>query len=90
VKKILGYEPEEVLGKYYFDFFHPDEKKGLMAAATKAFEHRRSFRKFINRNVCKDGKTIAVLSTSGVPLFDAGGKFLGYRGADIDITDQFR
>ena len=89
VKKILGYEPEEVLGKYYFDFFHPDEKKRLMKAATMAFEHKKSFRKFINRNVCKDGKTLVVLSTSGVPLFDAEGNFMGYRGADMDITNQY-
>ena len=89
VKKILGYEPEEVLGKYFFDFFHPDEKKKLMKATTKAFEHKKSFRKFINQNLCKDGKTLVVLSTSGVPLFDAEGKFIGYRGADMDITDQY-
>ena len=89
VKKILGYEPEEVLGKYFFDFFHPDEKKRLMKATTKAFEDKKSFRKFINQNVCKDGKKTVVLSMSGVPLFDEGGKFLGYRGADLDITDQF-
>ena len=89
VKKILGYEPEEVLGKYYFDFFHPDEKKKLVKVTTKAFEYRRSFRKFINRNVCKDGKTIVVLLTSGVPLFDAEGNFMGYRGADMNITDHY-
>ncbi len=89
VKKILGYEPEEVLGNFFFDFFHPDEKKRLMKATTKAFEHKKSFRKFINRNVCKDGKTAVVLSTSGVPLFDAEGNFIGYRGADMDITDQY-
>lgn len=89
VKKILGYEPEEVLGKYFFDFFHPDEKKKLMKATTEAFEHKKSFRKFINKNLCKDGKTLVVLSTSGVPLFDAEGNFIGYRGADMDITDQY-
>ena len=89
VKKILGYEPEEVLGKYFFDFFHPDEKKKLMKATTMAFEHKKSFRKFTNQNLCKDGKTLVVLSTSGVPLFDAEGNFIGYRGADMDITDQY-
>ena len=39
--------------------------------------------------LCKDGKTLVVLSTSGVPLFDAEGNFIGYRGADMDITDQY-
>jgi len=89
VKKILGYEPKEVLGKYYFDFFHPDKKKRLKKVTTEAFEQKKFFRKFINRNVCKDGKTIVVLSTSGVPLFDEKGNFIGYRGADLDITDQY-
>ena len=89
VKKILGYEPKEVLGKYYFDFFHPDEKKRLKKLTTEVFEKKKPFRKFINRNVCKDGKTIVVLSTSGVPLFDQKGNFIGYRGADLDITDQY-
>ncbi len=89
VKKILGYEPEEMLGKYYYDFFHPDEKNELMEVTAKAFEHKRSFRKFINRNLCKDGETVVVLSTSGVPLFDEEGNFRGYRGADMDITDQY-
>jgi PAS domain S-box-containing protein len=89
VKKILGYEPKEALGKYYFDFFHPDEKKRLKKLTTEVFEKKKPFRKFINRNVCKDGKTIVVLSTSGVPQFDEQGNLIGYRGADLDITDQY-
>ena len=28
-KKILGYEPEELIGKNCFDFVHPDDKKNL-------------------------------------------------------------
>lgn len=89
VKKILGYEPEEILGKYYFDFFHPDDKKRLIKTTTKVFEHKKSFRKFINRNICKDGKTAVILSTSGVPVYDSQGDFMGYRGADTDITGQY-
>lgn len=89
VKQILGYEPEEVLGKHYFDFFHQDEKKRLAKESLKAFEQKESFRQFINRNVCKDGKTVVVLSTSGVPLFESEGTFIGYRGADTDITDRY-
>ena len=32
--------------------------------------------------------TIVWLSTSGVPVLDASGNLLGYRGADIDITER--
>lgn len=28
-KKVLGYEPEEMIGKHSFDFLHPDDKKKL-------------------------------------------------------------
>jgi PAS domain S-box-containing protein len=27
VKSVLGYEPNEVVGKFFYDFFHPDEKE---------------------------------------------------------------
>jgi PAS domain S-box-containing protein len=87
VKQILEYEPEEVLGKYFFDFFDPNEKASLKQKALKTFESKKRYRKFINRNVRKDGKTV-VLSTSGVPIIDKKGMLIGYRGADTDITEQ--
>ena len=87
VKQILGYEPAEVLGKYFFDFFDPDEKAILKQKALKTFESKKRYRKFINRNVRKDGKMV-ILSTSGVPIIDKKGVLIGYRGADTDITEQ--
>jgi PAS domain S-box-containing protein len=88
VRHILGYKPDEVVGKFFYDFFHPDEKKQIKKAAFKTFSLKKPFRKFINRNVSKDGKTV-VLLTSGVPLLNAKGKLIGYRGADTDITEQY-
>jgi PAS domain S-box-containing protein len=88
VSRILGYEPNEVIGKSFYDFFHPDEKKQLKKTALKFFSLKRPFRRFINRNVCKDGDTV-ILLTSGVPLLDAKGSLIGYRGADTDITEQY-
>ncbi|MGA9536746.1 MAG: PAS domain S-box protein [Desulfobacterales bacterium] len=88
VKQILGYKPNEVVGKFFYDFFHPDEKMQLKKAAFRTFSLKKPFRKFINRNVCKDGKMV-VLLTSGVPVLDAKGTLIGYRGADTDITDQY-
>lgn len=87
VKDILGYEPEEVIGKFFYDFFTPDQKSVLMKSAFKHFSCRKPFRKFINKNVSKNGKTV-ILSTSGVPVVNKEGKIVGYRGADTDITDQ--
>jgi len=87
VEKILGYKPEEVLGKHFYDLFHPEEREELKNAAFEVFAKELPFREFINRNVHKNGKTVVWLSTSGVPTRNKEGKLLGYRGVDIDITD---
>jgi PAS domain S-box-containing protein len=47
------------------------------------------FRDFVYRTVSRDGSPVYVRS-SGKPLFDAGGSFLGYRGTGTDITATIR
>ena len=89
VKAILGYEPEEVLGKHFSDFFHPKDKEKMLTEASKAFDQRFPFRKFINQNVHKDGNKKVFLLTSGFPVFASEGAFSGYRGADMDVTEQY-
>ena len=85
VEQLLGYTPEEILGKYFYDFFLPDEREELKNAALAAFAAKQTFRDFLNPNLHKDGRTVQ-LSTSGIPILDEQGNLLGYRGADIDIT----
>ena len=64
VEEILGYKPEEVLKKHFYDLFHPEDRQELKKAAFEVFSKKQPFREFINRNVHKDGKTVW-LSTSG-------------------------
>ncbi len=88
VEKLLGYKPEEIIGKkHFYEMFHPEDRENLKKVAFSAFKEKSSFRDFINRNVHKNGNTVW-LSTSGVPILDDGGNLLGYRGADIDVTDR--
>jgi len=89
VEKILGYKQEEVLGKHFYDFFHPDDREELKSAAFEVFAEKKAFRDFVNRNMHKNGKTVW-LSTSGSPILDEKGSLLGYRGADTDITERER
>jgi diguanylate cyclase (GGDEF)-like protein/PAS domain S-box-containing protein len=85
VERILGYKPEEILGKHFYDFFHPEDRDDLKKAAFDTFAAIKPFREFTNRNIHKNG-TIVWLSTSGVPIVDKAGNLLGYRGADSDIS----
>ncbi len=88
VEKILGYKQEELVGKmHFYDLFTPDVRKDLKEAAFEVFSRRETFTKFVNPNVHKNGN-IVFLETSGLPVLDKKGNFLGYRGADADITDR--
>jgi PAS domain S-box-containing protein len=89
VEEVLGYEPDEVLEKHFYDLFYPEDREELGKAAFGVFAQKRPFRGFINRCVHKSGKTVW-LSTSGVPILDEEGNLLGYRGADTDITERKR
>ena len=85
---LLGYQPEEIVGKkHFYDFFLQEEREELKNAAFEVFNQRQPFREFINRNVNKNGETVLV-STSGIPILDNHGNLLGYRGADINITES--
>jgi len=87
VEQILGYKSDEVLGKYFYDFFLPEEREQLKEAAFEVLARRERFTSFINRNIHKSGRII-ILETSGVPIIGSDGRLLGYRGSDRDITES--
>jgi PAS domain S-box-containing protein len=88
VEKILGYTPEELVGKkHFFDLFASSVREELMATASQVNADRQSFRDFPNPNVSKSGK-IVYLETSGAPVLDPAGNLVGYRGAAADVTGR--
>jgi PAS domain S-box-containing protein len=87
VRDILGYEPEEVLGRTPFDLMPPDEAKRVADIFTPIARSQTAFKELENINLNKDGHPV-VLETSGVPIIDINGNFSGYRGIDRDITDR--
>lgn len=85
VQAILGYAPEELLGKKPFDLMPDDEATHIVEAFAAITAKREPFKKLHNINRHKDGRFI-ILETNGVPFFDEKGNLLGYRGMDHDIT----
>ena len=85
---ILGYSSNEIVGKkHFYDFFVPELAEQLKKDAFQAFADKSGFKRFENANIHKDGH-IVILSTTGMPVLDAEGNLLGYRGVDTDITEQ--
>lgn len=85
VTVMLGYPPEQVLGKTPFDFMPPAEALRVGQAFGAIVAAQQPFSGLLNRNQRADG-SIVELETSGVPLFDAQGRLTGYRGIDRDIS----
>ncbi len=85
VKKILGYEPEEILGRHYLELFTPGNRHRWESQISPSVPFQHRFTKIINRYRHKNGHEVYTEST-GLPIFDEHGKLLKWRGVDHDIT----
>ena len=86
VTDLLGFPPEEVIGKTPFDFMPPGEAERVARAFLEIVMEKRAFSGLVNRNQRADGRVV-VLETSGIPLFDENGELRGYRGVDRNISN---
>jgi PAS domain S-box-containing protein/putative nucleotidyltransferase with HDIG domain len=87
IRDLLGYKPEEVLGKTPFDLMPPEEAVRVQGIFEQLQTARQPVIALENINCHKDGHPV-VLETSGIPFFDAEGHLKGYRGVDRDITER--
>ncbi|WP_017315856.1 PAS domain S-box protein [Mastigocladopsis repens] len=87
VCEILGYQPQEVLGKTLFELMLPEEAKRFANRLGSIAAVQQPFKCLEFAVIHKDGHLV-ILEGSGVPIFDAEGKFRGYRGIDRDITER--
>ncbi|MDY6989646.1 MAG: response regulator [Thermodesulfobacteriota bacterium] len=87
VETILGLRPEEVIGRHFYDFLHPDQEEEVKKLGAEVFAEGKPFKGIVNRKVRTDGETV-IVETSGVPVLDKAGSFLGYRGVVRDITER--
>ncbi len=84
---MLGYEPQEIVGKTPFDLMPPEEAGRMREAFASFAGQAKPFRRLENVNRRKDGRLV-VMETNGAPVLDAQGKLAGYRGIDRDITER--
>ncbi|WP_285906752.1 sensor domain-containing diguanylate cyclase [Pseudodesulfovibrio pelocollis] len=84
---VLGRTAEELLGRTPATFLAPDQADDFARWRADLYARREPFSKVELQCVTRDGRTVW-LQSNGVPFFDEDGRFQGYRGADMGISDR--
>jgi len=87
VRDILGYEPDEVIGRRPQDFMPKSEAMRLTKLLQKPEILSDPLLLMENSMLHKDGRAVT-LETTSLPIHDNDGKLLGYRGTNRDITTR--
>jgi len=87
VRNILGYSPEEILGKTPSVFASPEEADRIYNIFSTAAKAGDSIRSLEHVFLHKNGNPVS-LETSAVPFFTPGEALPGYRGITRDITER--
>ena len=86
VETILGYKPEELVGKrYFYDIASPEKRSSLKEYGEFVLTQGETVSDFEHLLQRKNGQEIWV-TTNGFSLLDEHGKTKAFRGMDIDIT----
>jgi len=83
-KELLGYKPEEVIGKRFSDFAAAEEEVNRFLKQIQYSQ--KPFERFEKKCLHKDGRLV-ILESSGVPIYNPSGTVVGFQGIDRNITE---
>ena len=84
VKRILGYQPEEITGKNIFGFIHPDDRQDIINKLSGLMDKNYSFHEY--RLIDKDNIVHWVRSSTSAII--SNGVMIGGTGSMTDITER--
>jgi two-component system, cell cycle sensor histidine kinase and response regulator CckA len=87
VETLLGYTPEEVLGRHPTEFMPEEEARRARSFLADVHSRQLAFSNFECFYIRKDGRHV-VVEASAVPVLNEKGELAGYRGIDRDITGR--
>ncbi len=86
VKLVKGYSPEELLGCSPLEFIPPEDVAPVLKILEQAAAQKSSFR-LEHRDILPNGEMVWE-EVNGLPILDAQGEIIGFRGAGLSITDR--
>jgi PAS domain S-box-containing protein len=89
VESILGYTPEEVIGKPIMEFILPEYREEVSRQMGQAAAEGRGIVGSLTGERHKDG-SIRYIETNAKPVLDEGGNLAGIRGMNRDVTARVR
>lgn len=89
VREMLGYEPEEVIGRTPFELMPQEETTRLIPFFKNISSSQQSFKGAEVTFRRRDG-SLVVFESCGAPVRAPDGAVMGYRGIDRDITERKR
>jgi PAS domain S-box-containing protein len=89
VRDILGYPPEELLGRKSIELMHPDDRRTVEAELPGHLAVRRGWSRHLLRWRHRDG-SYRILEGNAMPVLDEQGQVAGWRGIDRDVTESRR
>lgn len=89
VEAILGWRPGEIVGSSAFGFIHEEDRARARELFDRSVAQRCGWSGVVLRWPHREG-AVRWLESTAVPVLDARGELVGFRGADRDITRQVR
>ncbi len=89
IETILGYRPEEIVGRRVFDLMTPAEAARVKPITSQLIATGKAIVSLENVKNHKDGHPVSI-ETSGVPIISDSGEISGYRGVNRDISERKR
>lgn len=87
VQEILGYSPEEMIGKTPWDFMPKEEVERLKPQLERLVQSHAPIQNLQLKRFKENGELV-ITETNGVPIFDSERRFRGYRGVARNITER--
>jgi PAS domain S-box-containing protein len=85
VLDVIGYHPNEMIGKCISEFMSPPEWSMALPLIMEEFSTNGKLQQFENARLHRKGSVVYVES-SVVPVMGKDDKIVGYRGVDRDVT----